>query len=287
MKNIALITGVNGFVGPYLRKELESDEYDVYGFDLNAGNKVFRCDITDFNSVFSVIKELKPDVIFHLAAFSSVGKSFEDPKKCFDVNVLGTKNLLDAVMKCGIRPKILIVSSSEIYGVPVYLPIDEVHPLNPVSPYGMSRLEQERLCKNYDLPIIIVRSFNHTGENQPETFVIPSFKKQVMDAKEGDTIYVGDIDVVRDFSDVKDVVKAYVALVEKGVIGEVYNVGSGNRYLLRDILYAFIKKSGKNLKIETDPSKYRKAEIKEQVCNPKKLHTIYPHEFKKMSWSLS
>jgi GDP-4-dehydro-6-deoxy-D-mannose reductase len=281
---IALITGIGGFVGPYLTKELESKGYTVYGVDLNNvdNHKILHCDITDFDSVYSVINKIKPDLVFHLAGFSSVAKSFDNPELCFKINVNGTKNLLDAITKVGIRPKILIVSSSEIYGKPKYNPMDESHPLEPISPYGKSRLAQEELCKEYDLPIIISRSFNHTGTTQPDTFVIPSFRKQVSEAKDGDTIHVGNLDITRDFSDVRDIVKAYVMLLERGKAGEVYNVGSGNAYVLKDILNHFIKESGKKLVIDVDENRFRKADIEKQVCDCKKLHAITGLHFRKI-----
>ena len=290
-KKIALITGINGFVGPYLKDELNSNGYDVYSIDLNetsnqSGHKIIRCDLTDFDSVYNAISKIKPDVIFHLAGFSSVAKSFENPEICFKINVDGTKNLLDAVIKAGINPKILVISSSEVYGKPKYNPIDESHPLNPISPYGESRVKQEKLCleyiKKHNLKIIISRSFNHTGPNQPETFVIPSFKKQIRDAKDGDIISVGNLDVVRDFSDVRDVVKAYCILLKKGHIGEIYNVGSGNAYKLREVLDTLIKKSGKTLIIQVDKERYRKADIEEQVCDTKKLLHIIDFKFRQI-----
>lgn len=272
MARKALITGINGFVGPYLQHELEKNGYDVYGIDLNGGSdKIFSCDITNFDSVLDVMLKIKPDFIFHLAGFSSVAKSFENPELCFKINVDGTKNLLDAVVKSGLKPRVLIVSSAEVYGRPKYIPIDEKHPLDPVSPYGKSRVEQEKLALSYNLPVIISRSFNHTGPGQPATFVIPSFKKQVSEAKDGDTIFVGNLDLVRDFSDVRDVVHAYRTLIEKGKVGEVYNVGSGVGYKLRDILDKMIKESGKKLKVEVDPKKYRDVDIPKLVCDNKKI----------------
>ncbi|MGV8141871.1 MAG: GDP-mannose 4,6-dehydratase [Candidatus Woesearchaeota archaeon] len=278
---IALITGMNGFVGPYLESELVSKGYIVYGIDIRSdGKKIFSCDITDFDSVLSVIEKVRPDVIFHLAGFSSVSRSFQEPELCFKINVDGTKNLLDAVTKTGIKPKILVISSSEIYGIPKYIPIDESHPLNPISPYGHSRLAQERLCKEYDLPIIISRSFNHTGPGQQETFVIPSFIKQIENIKDKGIIYVGDLDITRDFSDVRDIVKAYIILIAKGIAGEAYNVGSGIPYNLRDILHTLIERSHKNINIKVDPERFRPNDIKEIVCDNTKLLKLEKIKFR-------
>jgi GDP-4-dehydro-6-deoxy-D-mannose reductase len=284
---IALITGINGFVGPYLREELESSGILVYGLDITGdGKKIFQCDITDSDSVQSVISRIRPDLVFHLAGFSSVAKSFENPELCFRINVDGTKNLLDAIIMARINPRILIISSSEVYGRPEYNPIDENHPLKPVSPYGESRQNQEILCMDYikrhDLKIIISRSFNHTGPNQSETFVIPSFRKQILEAKDGDEILVGNLDIIRDFSDVRDVVKAYRALLESGEIGEVYNIGSGHAYHLGKVLKKMILESGKKLSVKIDPKRYRKADIEEMVCNPKKLMQVIDIKFRKI-----
>lgn len=275
-KKKALITGINGFVGPYLKKELEHHDYEVFGIDLKGDDKkVFSCDITDPDSVYNTISKVEPDFIFHLAGFSSVGKSFQQPELCKKINVDGTRNLLDAVVKAGLmRSRILIVSSAEVYGKAEKIPIDENHPLNPLSPYGKSRVEQEKVASGFDLPIIIARSFNHTGPDQPDTFVIPSFRKQIKEANDGDTIHVGNLEVVRDFSDVRDVVKAYRILLEKGKDKEIYNVGSGEEYKLKDILDRFIKQSGKNLKVEIDPKRYRKADIPVLVCDNSRLNKL-------------
>jgi GDP-4-dehydro-6-deoxy-D-mannose reductase len=274
----ALITGVNGFVGPYLRKELEDNGYDVYGLDISKqGLNFFKCDITDAKSMQDVIKEVKPNFIFHLAGFSSVGKSFEQPELCFKINVDGTKNLLDAVKIIRdkeLNPRILIVSSADVYGKPEYIPINENHPVNPVSPYGESRVEQERISLNSGLSVVISRSFNHTGEGQPDIFVIPSFKKQVALAKEGEKVLVGNLDIIRDFSDVRDVVRAYRLIIEKGDERGIYNVGSGKGYKLGDILDTFIKQSGKKLKIEIDEKKFREADIPTLVCDNRKVKQL-------------
>ncbi|MFT4303215.1 MAG: GDP-mannose 4,6-dehydratase [Candidatus Woesearchaeota archaeon] len=264
----ALITGGKGFVGPYLKRELENNGYSVVVSDLKDSD--YDCDITNKEKVFSMISSIKPDYVFHLAGFSSVSKSFENPSLCFKINIDGTKNLLEACLDV---KKVLIVSSAEVYGKPEYVPIDEKHPLNPVSPYGKSRVEQEKIALNFS-NVVISRSFNHTGEGQPSTFVIPSFKNQINEAKNGDTIYVGNLEVIRDFSDVKDVVHAYRILLEKGVLGEIYNVGSGVGVKLKDILNKLILESGKDLKVEVDSNKYRKADIVELVANVSKINEL-------------
>ena len=296
----ALITGIGGFVGAYLRKELENAGYEVAGLDRHiaeerGGTELLQCDITDPEQALQAVQEIWPDAVFHLAGFSSVAGSFKEPEMCRKINVDGTKNLLAAFRTAGIGPKVLIVSSAEVYGKPDYLPVDEQHPLKPVSPYGESRLEQERAAlpglfadrglpgeSGSDIPVIISRSFNHTGAGQPETFVIPSFKKQIRDAEDGGVIKTGNLGVVRDFSDVTDVVRAYRVLLERGNPGEVYNVGSGIPYRLREILKYLIAESGKELRIETDSKRYRPADIPKIYADNRKLLALGGVSFKKL-----
>lgn len=281
----ALITGINGFVGPFLKKELEEHGYEVYGFDLSIDDdktddqgdgirRVFACDITDVDAVAQIVEEVKPDYIFHLAGFSSVSKSFDMPELCEKINVGGTKNLFDAVTKARIKPRILIVSSAEVYGKTEVIPINEGQEPRPLSPYGKSRLEMERISFSSDQDVVVSRSFNHTGPRQSDKMVIPSFKKQVKDGKEGDTILVGDLSIIRDFSDVRDVVRAYRILLEKGKEKEIYNVGSGKGYKLADLLNKLIKDSGKYLKIKVDENKLRKVNIPELVADTSKIKKL-------------
>ncbi|MCX6707121.1 MAG: GDP-mannose 4,6-dehydratase [Candidatus Woesearchaeota archaeon] len=270
----ALITGIEGFVGPYLAKELLKGKHEVYGTYLTdwkdpiKGVKVVHLDVTDKDEAASVISKIRPDWIFHLAGFSSVAQSWKSPEICFKVNVEGTRNLLDAVVSArtnqGINPKILIVSSAEVYGKPKYLPIDEKHPLNPENPYAKSRVEQEKVALEYvkkGLHIVISRSFNHTGPGQSPQFVCSDFAHQIAMIEKGlqePVVKVGNLDVKRDFSDVRDVVRAYVLMVEKCRDGEVYNVCSGKGYIIKDILKILIGLSKtKDIIIKADSCKIR------------------------------
>lgn len=266
----ALITGIEGFVGPYLEKFLISNNIKTSGTFLNSNtqNKAhFQMDITNKEEVFTIIKKISPDLIFHLAGFSSVSKSFENPALCKKINVLGTKNLLDAVIQSKLSSKILVVSSSEVYGVPLTVPINESHPLNPISPYGESRVEQEKLCADYikkhPLFIIVSRSFNHTGPGQQPIFVVPSFASQLIENKKGSerTLKVGNLNAVRDFTDVRDVVRAYYLLATKGRSGEIYNVCSGKGYSINYILKTLLSLSSSKIKVESDPQKSRPSDI--------------------------
>lgn len=283
----ALITGIDGFAGKYLEKELLDNGYEVYGLSRHSkGINRFSCDITNLNDLNSVINKVKPDYIFHLAAFANLPESFKYPELCYSIIVDGTKNLLKACKESNLNPKILITSSSLVYGNPAYNPIDEKCPLNPNSPYAHSRVDQEIIALDSGFPVIIARSFNHTGPEQKENFAVPSFKKQVRDSKDGDVILVGNLDVIKDYSDVRDVVKAYRLLLEKGIPGEIYNVGSGREYTMRDILNKIITLSGKKLHVEVDQNRQRSFDIPKTVCDPKKLYDIIGFEFREIDYSL-
>ncbi len=264
------ITGVSGFVGPYLARNLLESGHTVSGIDREggeiAGCKVISCDLLDKKRVFEIVAAEKPDTVFHLAAQSSVPRSWEIPELTKKINVEGTRNLLDAVIAAGISPKILIVSSAQIYGVPEKLPITEKTPLNPQSPYAESRVEQELLVQQYSnkLKFFISRSFNHTGPGQPPTLVCPEFAKQIADIEKGKSapvISVGNLESKRDFSDVRDVVSAYLLIVEKGVAGEVYNVCSGKAYSAKDVLDMLLSMSKVKVEIQPDPAKLRKKDV--------------------------
>ena len=264
-----LISGINGFVGQYLSTYLKELNFQVYGFDitkisLNKDEYIFQISIFDEKRLFEIVSKTKPDFVFHLAGFSSVKRSFSQPDLAKNINVNGTKNLLDAIVKAKINPRILIVSSAEVYGVPKYIPIDENHPLNPNSPYAESRLEQEKLCENYDLDIIISRSFNHIGPKRQQIFVCLDFVKQIVEieiGKKAQIVSVGNLEVKRDFTDVRDMVKAYILALEKCKKGEIYNLCSGNSYEIRTILETLLSFSNINIKIKQDLKKIRPIDI--------------------------
>ncbi|HME54299.1 MAG TPA: GDP-mannose 4,6-dehydratase [Candidatus Lokiarchaeia archaeon] len=266
----ALITGIDGFVGPYLAIHLKSLGYTTVGTYLvgsGIDESSRHMDITNKQEVLDIISEEKPDYIYHLAGFSSVAASFSNPEKCMDINVNGTKNLLDSVKSVGIKPRFFVVSSAEVYGVPDYLPLNEKHPLTPQSPYAESRVEQERLCikyaKKYGFHIVISRSFNHTGPGQSDAFVLSSFAKQISDIEKGlqQTLKVGNLDAVRDFSDVRDVVIAYQLLMEKGKSREIYNVCSGKYHSIKELLNMLVALSTHEINIEVDPARKRPSDI--------------------------
>ncbi len=265
MKPKAFITGVSGFVGPYLAKHLAASGFEVFGIDRSGkgvdGCVVDKCDVTDAAVVAKVVKKVSPGFIFHLAGQSSVAKSWKEPELTWKVNVDGFKNLLDSVTAAGINPRILLVSSAEVYGIPKRLPISEAHPIAPVSPYGESKVEQERIALAHvkdGMHIVISRSFNHTGPGQPPEFVCSNFAKQVAGIEKGSqppVIKVGNLKIRRDFSDVRDVVKAYLLLLGKGKPGEAYNVCSGKAFTVGEVLNRLIALSKIKFRVEQEASR--------------------------------
>ncbi len=254
----ALITGGRGFVGGHLKDYLSSIGFEVIATDKEDLN------VLDRKNLFQFFKEQEFDHVYHLAGFTSPKNSFDHSEICKKINIEGTKNLLDAIFASGKKPKILIVSSAHVYGTPQYIPVDENHPLNPESPYAESRVEQERLALSYDLPIIISRSFNHTGPGQLE-FICPDFAKQIIKIEKGiikePVIYVGDLSSRRDFTDVRDVVKAYHLALTKGILGKTYNICSGKSYTGKFILDTLLSYTDKEITIKTDHNKITKKDI--------------------------
>ena len=274
-----LITGINGFVGTYLQKFLGKKSYDVYGIDRYFNyDKIFKADIRDKKRIFNILKKIKPAKIFHLAALSSVEKSLKFPKLAKDVNVKGTKNIFDACIASNINPKILIVSSSEVYGNQKKFPIKEDSELNPLNPYAESRIEQEKLAleyfNKYGMNIIISRSFNHTGPSQSSSFVCSNFAKQIAEIEnvfKKPVIKAGNLDTVRDFSDVRDIIAAYDLALEKCRCGEIYNICSSKHYKISDILNIILGMSKLHIDVRIDKRKGRTHGIKISYGNNSKF----------------
>ena len=267
-----LISGISGFVGKYLADFLTKKNYEVSGFDRKGSIipkvNISKIDILDKEAVKNFIKEIKPDYIIHLAAQSSVKKSWDNPEETITINVEGTRNLLEGVIAAGIVPqcKILIVTSAEIYGVPKEVPIKESHPLSPSSPYGESRLKQEELIEDYrkkGIHITVSRSFPHTGPGQSDQFVCSSFSRQIAEinlGKQEPIIKVGNLEAIRDFTDVRDIIEAYHLILTKELKG-TYNICSGKGIKIDDMLQTLIKLSDKQIEIEQDPSRDRPSDI--------------------------
>jgi len=229
-----------------------------------------------------VVKKVNPDYVFHLAAQSSVGISWNNSKLTFDVNVNGTVNLLDAIKAVNIQCRILVVGSSDEYGIAKKLPISEEHDLNPQSPYAISKVTYEMISKlyvtAYKMNIVLTRSFNHIGPGQEPIFVVPDWAEQIAKIEKKvnkNEIFVGNIDVKRDFTDVRDIVNAYVMLIKLGTVGEIYNVGSGKAYGLKEILNILLGLTKIDIKIKQDKERLRPSENYIVECdNVKILHEI-------------
>ncbi len=281
-KKRVLITGIAGFAGSYLAELLLDKNYEVYGFlaprekdtnikHLKSKLKLDRFDILKADKIVNFTKKSKPEYIFHLAAFSSVGLSFTHEKLTFDVNFIGTFNILKAVTELKLTPKkIIYISSPDIYGHfrSTGKKLAETQPFSPVSPYAVSKIAAEQLCQFYfqshKLPIAIVRPFNHTGPRQITDFVVPSFCKQIAEIEKGKSqpkMSVGDLSVKRDLSDVRDIVRGYYLLARRGRSGEVYHLCSGKAVPIREALNKLRKMATVAINVKEDKSRFRKSDI--------------------------
>ena len=253
-----LITGCSGFVGRHCLDYLEDNRIkcEILGIDLDpmVPHRKFRyvdmrsecVDLLDQNDIERIIFDFQPRYILHLASFSSVAFSWKNPTISFKNNVNIFLNLLEVIRKYGLNTRILSIGSSEEYGnvAPEETPLTEMSPLRPLSPYAVARVAQEMLSKLYadsfGIDIVITRSFNHIGPGQRDVFVVASFIRRILEAKlSGEdkmTMKTGDLQIVRDFLDVRDVVKAYYLLLKKGRKGEVYNICSGIPTQLSEII---------------------------------------------------
>ena len=264
-----LIFGAGGFVGSYLCKEFLNNGYKVIGTDKGEGTALppevdfYKDDLMQADEVENLISKVQPDIIVNLAAISSVGVSWNMPQTTVLINVVGALNIMEAARKSEQKPKILFVGSSEEYVISEKA-LDEHTQLNANNPYGISKITQEQFAKlyreQYGLEIYCVRPFNHTGVGQRDSFVLPSFCKQVAEIEKSGKpgkIKVGNLKVKRDFSHVKDVVRAYRMIVENDKCDQIYNVGSGKAYSLEDMLTYIIGLSNQNIEIEVEQSRIR------------------------------
>lgn len=280
----ALITGINGFVGKYLAKLLLEKGYEIYGSVIEDNVvmddiTLFKMDLLNKEEVLNTIKAIKPDHIYHLAGQSAVGLSWKAPVLTMNVNVNGTINLLDSIREENLDTKVLIIGSSDEYGVikPEECPINENHELNASSPYAISKVTQENMArlyvKAYDMKIIMVRAFNHIGPMQSKNFVVSDFASRIADIEKGKekVLKVGNLEAYRDFTDVRDIVRGYNMLMEKGTIGEIYNIGSGNPFKVQDILDTLIELSTKDIKVEIDTEKLRPSDVPIIQCDNSKI----------------
>jgi GDP-4-dehydro-6-deoxy-D-mannose reductase len=270
----ALVTGATGFVGPHLLAHLESCGDDVVA----PGDASGMFDITNRAVVQAVFEDHRPEAVYHLAAWSDVGASWRDPNGCLRVNVEGTANILDAARACGAR-RVLVVGSSEEYGRidPDCVRLSEDAPLRPVTPYGASKVAASFLALQAwlgaELETVRVRAFSHTGPGQSDRFVVPALSARVVAAERehAKSVPVGAREPVRDFSDVRDVVRAYRLLVEHGAPGEVYNICSGNGVSIGEIADRLVARARGRIDVVVDDALVRPVEVPRFVGDPTKL----------------
>jgi GDP-4-dehydro-6-deoxy-D-mannose reductase len=292
----ALITGITGFAGSYLAQHLIStNKYSVTGtylFDKSLGNiesikenvTLIKADLSDEKKVYEIIENISPDMVFHLAALTSPAESFKNPIATLNNNISLQVNILEAIRKYNLfNTKILITSSADVYGrvAKENLPIDEETPLMPTNPYSVSKIAQDFLGLSYflayKLKVIRVRPFNHIGPRQAPNFVVPSFAKQIAEIekdKREPYLSVGNLEAKRDFTDVKDMARAYLLAIEKGEDGEVYNIGSGTSYKISDVLNKLISMSSAKIEIRKDKALFRPSDDPELVCDNSKFSKI-------------
>lgn len=284
----ALIIGAAGFVGNYLIDYLaRSDVQEIHATKLpieeykNDKAVVHELDILDKESIVSLLYEVRPTHIFHLAAQSSVGVAWKKPGLTIDVNIKGCVNVLDAVRELFYKPRILLIGSGEEYGhvKEEEVPISEDNHIRPGNIYAATKACQNMIgniyAKAYDMELVQVRAFNHIGPGQASLFVVSDFCKQVAEIEKGShepVLRVGNLNARRDFTDVRDVVRAYYLLAKKGKSGETYNVGSGHAVPIREILDEIISKSSCDITVEIDPNKIRPVDVPIIEADITKIH---------------
>jgi GDP-4-dehydro-6-deoxy-D-mannose reductase len=270
-----LVTGGKGFVGTWLVAHLQECDDEVVVVDREV-------DIGDARAVTAAVDAAAPDAIYHLAAHSHVGSSWDDPEAVVRINTLGTLHVLEAARRCRRAPRVLLVSSAEVYGAidDSRLPADEDTPLAPVSPYAASKVAAEFLGLQvqlaHGLPVVRVRPFNHIGPGQHEGFVVPSLAKRIVAARRRGTtrVPVGNLSARRDLTDVRDVVRAYRLLVERGRPGDVYNVCSGDAVSIAELAACMVELSGGGLELVADPELVRPVDVPVLCGSPRKIeHT--------------
>jgi GDP-4-dehydro-6-deoxy-D-mannose reductase len=277
-----LITGITGFAGSHLADLcLTKKDVEVYGiirWRSRTENiehiwdrlRLLECDLRDASSTRDVIEEIRPDRIFHLAAQSFVPTSWKAPTESLTTNIIGQVNVFEAVRKLDIDCAIQIACSSEEYGMvhPDEVPIKESNPLRPLSPYGVSKVGQDMLgyqyYMSYGMKIVRTRGFNHTGPRRGPVFVCSDFAKQIVDIEKGlrePYMEVGNLDARRDFTDVRDMVRAYWLALEKGKPGTAYNICTGTSFSIQEILDMLIEISGVKVEVRTDKGRLRPSDV--------------------------
>jgi len=292
--DLLLITGGTGFAGSHLVEWLlELGQTNIHVTAMSAGHNylqsllpadhIHAVDLTDSVATATLIQQLQPAAIYHLAALSEVGLSFEAAEKTITNNTLLQFNVLESVRVHSPNSRILIVGSAQEYDL-LQLPkvgsipkVNELQPLGPANPYAVSKVTQDLMGLSYfyayDLDIVRTRPFNHTGERQSPLFAIPAFALQIAKVEKGlqSEIAVGNLEAIRDFTDVKDVVKAYHIVMTQGKAGDVYNIGSGQGHSLQEVLDRLIGLATTPIKVVTDPDKIRPLDVPVIIADNSKL----------------
>lgn len=271
----ALVTGGRGFVGTWLTAHLTEQGDDVVAVD-------HEIDVTDIAAIRSAIHAAAPAAVYHLAALTNVGTSWDAPAEVFRVNAIGTVQVLEAARSCPVPPTVLITSSAEVYGAvdEADLPVSESAPLAPVTPYAASKVAaeyaavQEHLA--HGLPVIRVRPFNHVGPGQGAGFVVAALAERIVEARRAGVtrIAVGNLSARRDVTDVRDVVRAYRLLVERGTPGEVYNVCSGKDVSIEEIARHMLRLAGADLELVADPALVRPVDVPVVRGDPSRVMAV-------------
>ena len=278
-----LITGVTGFVGSHLAEYCLSldQQVEVIGTcrwrsrrenieHLEDAINLYECDLRDASSVKTLLADIQPERIFHLAAQSYVPSSWNSPGETITTNVIGQLNIFEAMRETNSTASIQIAGSSEEYGLvhPEEAPITEENPLRPLSPYAVSKVAQDMLAyqyfQSYGLRVVRTRAFNHTGPRRGDVFVTSNFAKQIAEIEAGQRppiIHVGDLNPKRDFTDVRDIVRAYWLSLEHCSLGEVYNVASGKAYRIKEVLKILLDNSGQDIEVVEDPERLRPSDV--------------------------
>ncbi len=278
-----LITGITGFAGSHLAEYIDREHPDIEIFgimrwrsrtenieEIRDKVEIIDCDLRDGPSVISCLRRAKPDRIFHLAAQSFVPASWNAPAESLQTNIMGELNVFEAVRELSLDPRIQVACSSEEYGLvhPDEAPITEENPLRPLSPYAVSKVAQDFLgyqyYKSYGMKVIRTRGFNHEGPRRGHVFVCSNFAKQLAEIEKGirePVIMVGNVEARRDFTDVRDMVRAYWLTLERGTPGEVYNLCSGKDYAISTVLDMLRKMAKVPFEIKVDESRLRPSDV--------------------------
>ena len=290
-----LITGASGFAGTHLVEALKQSanakDMEIFGTVFNGSgvlaellpqDHIIPLNLMDVEAVKSLFTTVQPDQIYHLASFAFVGQSFERGAELLTNNIELQEHVLEALLKYTPSARLLVIGSAEEYGLSEQgeSPIKEDHPFRPVNPYAVSKVAQDLLAYaftvSHKLNIVRVRPFNHIGERQTIDFAIPAFAKQIIAIERGqqDSLSVGNLTGLRDFTDVKDMVRAYILLMEKGQVGEVYNIGSGTGVKMSEIVDKLIALSSVKIIVNQDEKRFRPLDIPEIIADASKIQSL-------------